>query len=77
MALPSCIHAVIIRSCSVTQLRAAESGGAHVGAGGWGHAHIGPASGCKRRTMHAQSTRRHDARDMAWGVGREGRVLSR
>eukprot|EP00966_Prymnesium_polylepis_P191791 4444671-Prymnesium_polylepis.1 len=39
MALPSFIHAVIIRSRKVTQLRAAEFRGAHVGAGRWGHAH--------------------------------------
>eukprot|EP00966_Prymnesium_polylepis_P082748 1916014-Prymnesium_polylepis.1 len=38
-ALPPFIHAVVIRSCSVPQLCAAESEGAHVGAGEWGHAH--------------------------------------
>eukprot|EP00966_Prymnesium_polylepis_P277847 6419523-Prymnesium_polylepis.1 len=27
--------------------------------------------------MHAQATRRRGARDMAWGMWREGRVLSR
>eukprot|EP00966_Prymnesium_polylepis_P292015 6744009-Prymnesium_polylepis.1 len=34
--LPPFIHAVVIRSCSVPC--AAESEGAHVGAGEWGHA---------------------------------------
>eukprot|EP00966_Prymnesium_polylepis_P081977 1898996-Prymnesium_polylepis.1 len=36
-----------------------------------------PAGGGKRRAMHAQVTRRRGARDMVWGVWREGRVLSR
>ena len=42
-----------------------------------GDTHIGSASGHKRRAMCAQSTRRRGARDMAWGVGRDGRALSR
>eukprot|EP00966_Prymnesium_polylepis_P076298 1768353-Prymnesium_polylepis.1 len=48
MALPPFIHAVVIRSCSVPQLCAAEFRGAHVGAGGWGHAHrLPPAGRCE------------------------------
>eukprot|EP00966_Prymnesium_polylepis_P114808 2653456-Prymnesium_polylepis.1 len=38
MALPSIIHAVVIRRAKLAQLRAAELRGAHVSAGGWGHA---------------------------------------
>eukprot|EP00966_Prymnesium_polylepis_P138327 3196422-Prymnesium_polylepis.1 len=63
MATPSIIHAVVIRSCSVPQLCAAESGGVHTWVPASGDTHVGPASGCKRRTMHAQSTRRRGARD--------------
>eukprot|EP00966_Prymnesium_polylepis_P133711 3090655-Prymnesium_polylepis.1 len=42
-----------------------------------GNTRVGPAGGGKHRAMHAQATRRRGARDMAWGVLREGRVLSR
>eukprot|EP00966_Prymnesium_polylepis_P061724 1432472-Prymnesium_polylepis.1 len=43
----------------------------------WGHAHRAGKWAQAPRAMHAQSTRRRGARDMAWGVGRDGRVLSR
>eukprot|EP00966_Prymnesium_polylepis_P162402 3753562-Prymnesium_polylepis.1 len=69
MATPPIIHAVVIRSCSVPQNSCApQSPGVHTLVPASGNTHVGPASGCTHRTMHAQSTRRRGARDMAWGV---------
>eukprot|EP00966_Prymnesium_polylepis_P251302 5810064-Prymnesium_polylepis.1 len=49
---PYCCNPIVQ---STSAVRRREFRGAHVGAGRWGHA---PASGRKRRAMHAQSTRR-------------------
>eukprot|EP00966_Prymnesium_polylepis_P032154 748269-Prymnesium_polylepis.1 len=61
MALPPIIHAVVIRSRKVAQLRAAEllqSSGVLTWVPAGGDTHVRPAGGRKRRAMHAQATRR-------------------
>ena len=40
-----------------------------------GDTHLGSASGHKRMAMCELATRGRGARDMAWGVGGDGRVL--